>query len=113
MENHLIRKRIIKIYAVILAICIPYAVWVLLTDIKIPCFYLLTTGHICPGCGTTRMFLSMFKLDFVRAFQYNPASFILFFMWNIIAVLYFWGRPVFVRSSRFLKISFIFSVFLL
>ena len=31
----------------------------------------------CPGCGLTRMLLSLLKLDFYQAFRYNPLLFIL------------------------------------
>ena len=31
-----------------------------------------TTGLYCPGCGITRMFLSLLKLDFYQSFRYNP-----------------------------------------
>ena len=35
--------------------------------------------HInCPGCGVTRMIVSIFKLDFAKAFRYNQVLFILF-----------------------------------
>jgi len=41
--------------------------------------------HIyCPGCGITRMFLSIFKLDFYQAFRYNPYIFILL----VLAIIY-------------------------
>ena len=47
------------------------------------------TGLYCPGCGITRMFLSLLKLDFYQAFRYNPLLFItlpvfLFFIGNAI-----------------------------
>lgn len=47
-----------------------------------PIHYLL---HLyCPGCGITRMFISLFKLDFYQAFRFNPYMFILL----ILAVIY-------------------------
>lgn len=47
------------------------------------------TNLYCPGCGITRMLLSLFKLDFYQAFRYNPLLFItlpifLFFILNSI-----------------------------
>lgn len=53
---------------------------------RCPIHYLF---HIyCPGCGLTRMILSIFKLDFYQAFRYNPYLFILF----VLAIIYgiFW-----------------------
>ncbi|MBQ3408158.1 MAG: DUF2752 domain-containing protein [Clostridia bacterium] len=38
---------------------------------RIPCIVYKTTGLYCPGCGGTRMFLSLFKLDIYQAFRYN------------------------------------------
>ena len=32
----------------------------------------------CAGCGTTRMFKSLLKLEIYQAFRYNPLMFILF-----------------------------------
>ena len=33
-------------------------------------------GVYCPGCGITRMFISIFQLQFYQAFRYNPLVFI-------------------------------------
>lgn len=35
-----------------------------------------TIGLYCPGCGITRMLLSILQLDFYQAFRYNPLLFI-------------------------------------
>ena len=37
----------------------------------IPCFFYELTGLYCPGCGITRAFISLFKLDLYQAFRYN------------------------------------------
>lgn len=42
----------------------------------IPCPFKEITGFYCPGCGITRMLLSILKLDFYGAFRYNPLLFI-------------------------------------
>lgn len=49
--------------------------------------------HIyCPGCGITRMLLSILKLDFYKAFRFNPLMFILspFFIWYYTLYYYNW-----------------------
>ena len=46
-------------------------------NILMPCPILLITKKYCPGCGITRMFLSLLKLDLYQAFRYNPLMFIL------------------------------------
>lgn len=45
--------------------------------ITIPCFFHEITGLYCPGCGITRMIISLFHLEFYQAFRYNPLIFIL------------------------------------
>ena len=41
----------------------------------IPCVFHLITGLKCPGCGVTRMLLSMLRGNFKQAFSYNSAVF--------------------------------------
>ena len=43
----------------------------------IPCPIKFLTGFYCPGCGITRMILSILKGDLYQAFRYNPLVFIL------------------------------------
>ena len=43
----------------------------------IPCPIKSLTGFYCPGCGITRMILSILKGDLYQAFRYNPLVFIL------------------------------------
>lgn len=45
--------------------------------IFIPCMFHKITNLYCPGCGITRMVLSILKLDFYQAFRYNPLCFII------------------------------------
>lgn len=108
-----IRKAILKIYSCILVIGLAYYLWVMLTGLGIPCFYYITTGLLCPGCGISRMFMSLFRLDFLSAFRYNPACFALFFLWNFIAVLCYIGKPRFVRTKVFLCAVLCFTIILL
>lgn len=55
------------------------------------CLVKLLIGYPCPGCGMTRAFFSLLRLDFVGAFRYNPVIFILpFIAWIII----FHERPL-------------------
>ena len=49
----------------------------LLTGTGIPCPIYLLTKLSCPGCGISRMFISLFKLDIYQAFRFNPLIFIL------------------------------------
>ena len=100
------RKRILKIYGWILSIGLFYWLWIQLTDLAIPCLYLLTTGLRCPGCGVSRMLLALFRLDFAAAFDYNPVMFVMFFLWNLVALLCFWGKPSWIQQPKFLYVLF-------
>lgn len=96
------RKRIIKIYSIILLVGILYWLWGQLTGLYLDCFVRAATGVQCPACGISRMFLALLRLDFIGAFHYHPVIFCLFFLWNAVSVLCFWGKPKFLQKPRFL-----------
>lgn len=52
-------------------------------NIPIPCLFNKITNLKCPGCGITRMFISLFKLDFIAAFKYNQLCFIYLILFYI------------------------------
>ncbi len=64
-------KALIK-YSIILGIALAYLIFVLCAGFGIPCLFYEITGLKCPGCGITKMFISLSKLDFVSAFWHNP-----------------------------------------
>lgn len=51
-------------------------------NIPIPyyCYFKLTTGIDCPGCGLVRSYSSMAKMDFSQAFEMNRIGVFLFFL---------------------------------
>ena len=55
----------------------------------IPCFFHKITGLYCPGCGITRMVLSLLHLDFYQAFRWNPFLFLLTPLFIVYGVAYF------------------------
>ncbi len=55
----------------LLAVGIVYAVISYVTGFGIPCIFHTVTGLQCPGCGISRMFLSLFKGDIKAAWGYN------------------------------------------
>ena len=59
-----------------LGIGLAYLVVVLCTNAGLPCIFYQLTGWQCPGCGMSRMVLSLVRLDPVSAFHYNPFFFI-------------------------------------
>lgn len=62
--------------AIILLIGFAYLAFVLITDWRIPCIFKVVTGFDCPGCGITRMCVSIAELDFAAAFRFNPVIFV-------------------------------------
>lgn len=68
------RKVAIK-YGIIFGIGLTYLFFVLLSGLRIPCVFFELTGLKCPGCGVTRMLVSVAWLDFADAFGYNPFLF--------------------------------------
>ena len=108
-----VRRRMLKIFGVILGIGFAYVIWFHLTGIGSPCVINATTGMLCPGCGVSRMFLSLLKGDIPGAFRYNGCAFALLVYWGLTALLCFAGKPGFARNSRFLYSSLWVSVALL
>lgn len=61
------------------------------------CPFRALTGLPCPGCGMTRAFLALGRLDFAGAWAYNPLSLPL----AALTLLYAAGRvPRALRSAR-------------
>ena len=70
-------KKLIKIYGLVLIIGLAYALFIMFTGLKIPCIFNLIFNIYCPGCGISRMCISLLKLDFFAAFKYNMLCFCL------------------------------------
>jgi hypothetical protein len=47
------------------------------TSIAIPCLFTLLTGHHCWGCGLSRALWSLVQGEFLAAYFYNPAIYLL------------------------------------
>ena len=67
----------IKNIIIIVVILIIYLIVGKIINIYIPCPLHKLTGLYCPGCGITRMLLAILRLDFYKAFRYNPLAFVL------------------------------------
>ena len=57
----------------------------------ITCPILFMTGISCAGCGMTRAWLSLFRLDFGAAFYYHP----LFWLPALLIVLFLFEKRIF------------------
>ncbi len=54
-----------------MAALIAYYIFTQLTHIGIPCVFRVITDKYCPGCGVSRMCVSLIKGDIYGAFRYN------------------------------------------
>lgn len=66
-------KRIFILFIILLAYLIIYQI----TGIGLPCLFNKITGLNCPGCGITRMFISLFHFDIKGAIDANLLVFML------------------------------------
>lgn len=55
----------------------------------IPCPVHYFTGFKCPGCGVSRMFISLMKLDFKGAFEANRLLFLTIPVISALLIVYF------------------------
>ena len=76
--NQIAEKRLYKILArctIVLLAGLLYALFVRVTEWKIPCLFYEITGLNCPGCGVTRMAMALLRFDITAAFEYHPVLF--------------------------------------
>ena len=64
-------KKLLLQSAAILYVGCAYAIFCLRTHWGLPCPFHLVTGLNCPGCGVSRMLLSLLRMDLPGAFGYN------------------------------------------
>lgn len=86
-KNKLLGKRILFVVAgVILSLLFFFSP---LFDFlfRLPCFFHVLTHFNCPGCGSQRALLALFKGNVLQAFAYNA----LFMISLLIAVCYLCG----------------------
>ena len=67
----------IKYLVIICLFFIVYFIAIKVFNLYIPCIFHKITKLYCPGCGVTRMILSIMKGDFEQAFRYNQLLFVL------------------------------------
>ncbi len=69
-EKSRLRALLVKA-GIVLGVGAAYVLFVRLTGWGIPCVFHLLTGKDCPGCGISRMFMALLRLDFASAARYN------------------------------------------
>ena len=100
------KQRLIKIAIkglILLAAGCAYAVFYVKTGYGIPCVFHLITGLKCPGCGVSRMLISLLKLDFKSAWNYNPAIMVIspFIVHLIASGCYRWVKYGKIKETKF------------
>ena len=62
-----------KVYAKpVLLACMKFCVFAIVIVLFYHCPVQLIFGIPCPGCGMTRAYLALLRLDFAAAFEYHP-----------------------------------------
>lgn len=69
-------KKVMAVFAVLLAAGTAYGLITGWLGFGIPCPFHSITGFKCPGCGVSRMFISILRLDFKEAFNSNRLLFV-------------------------------------
>lgn len=77
---------LILFFTIILGIC--YGLFFDNLNITIPCLFHKITGLYCPGCGITRMFVSLLHFRIKEAFFYNQLVFCLLPLFFILLIDY-------------------------
>ena len=91
-----------------------YSIFTLLTGWGIPCPVHLLTGWSCPGCGISRFFLALLRLDVKGALSQNLAVAVLLPLWMGVGVVEFWWNPKALEEpSTLLRVLELASVILL
>lgn len=83
------------ILIVLLIIVLVYSKCVFDTGVVCPLNKIL--GWECPGCGGTRMAVSLLHLEFYQAFRYNPFVFITL---PILGIVYTWQTIKFIFQNQ-------------
>lgn len=65
------RNKVLGTFAVLAVAGVLYGLITGWLGFGIPCPVHCFTGFKCPGCGVSRMFISLMKLDFKSAFEAN------------------------------------------
>lgn len=96
------KQEIRSLIIFILIIMVTYLIYYLFTGNGIPCIFKKITGLYCPGCGITRMFLSLVRFNIYQAFRYNPLVFVLL----VTSLFYLTIDKInFSKTNKHLKIS--------
>lgn len=103
----------INIAIIIIAILLSISFILFLDYINYECPFRKLFNIYCPGCGATRMFKSLLKLDIYQAFRYNPLMFILLVIllpiYIIIDIIYYTKNKKLIKVTK-TQIILLFSI---
>ena len=96
-------KKSKNIYKILLTflVCIIYLFFMMKKHFLIPCIFHEITGLHCPGCGITRMIISILQLNLYQAFRYNMLIFVLFPFFLVL--LFDYGISYFIKKEPLYK----------
>lgn len=104
----MIHKKEMKLILLLISFLIIFLFLNKVFNFAIPCLFHEITNLYCPGCGITRMFLALFKLDFYQAFRYNPLVFILL----ILSIVYFLVKKIGKLNFKFPNYIYYYLLFI-
>lgn len=110
-----------RIFYVIVGII--FTLFLLLFTIKIldiihfKCIFKKLFNIYCAGCGTTRMIKCILKLEFKKAFMYNPLVFILLIIFLIYLIYFIFiyiktGKYVFLNYKVLITIGIVLLIYM-
>lgn len=109
-------KKIDKIFIIVIFILsLAYLIKFILTGSGLDCLFYKYTHLYCPGCGVSRMFISVFQLDFYQAYRYNPLVFILgvlTLVYIIVDIIYFAIKKNHIKLPNWVYIGILIIVLL-
>lgn len=85
------------------AVLIVAVFYILLHILNIGCPIKFITGISCAGCGMTRAWISVLKLDFTQAFHFHP----LFWIIPPIGIFFFFKERLSPKTARFIMCSLV------
>ena len=98
-----IKDKIISLASIVAIVVIMYC-------FEIPCLFKFAFDIPCPGCGMTRAYLSLIKLDFIAALNFHP----MFWSIPLLGLLYLFDGKLFKSQwLNYLIIAAIFAGFIL
>lgn len=90
-------RLVVILNLIIVSICTVLLVTRLEDLWDIPCAIKATTGLSCPGCGMTRLVISLAHGEIYQAFRYNPFFFVTLPM---LFILYIQQTYLYVKEQR-------------